>query len=47
MIQHEAVVIGLGQGGSLLADIASLFGGCRDCSGQHNLSVQMGSHPTR
>jgi hypothetical protein len=48
MIQHEAVVIRLGEGGSLLADVSSLFGSCRDCSGQNNLSVgQMGSHPTR
>jgi hypothetical protein len=48
MIQHETVVIRLGERGSLLADVASLFGGCRDCSGQNNLSVgQMGSHPTR
>jgi hypothetical protein len=48
MVQHEAVVIRLGEGGSLLADVSSLFGGCSDCSGQNNLSVgQMGSHPTR
>jgi hypothetical protein len=48
IVQHETVVIRLGEGGSLLADVASLFGGCRDCSGQNNLSVgQMGSHPTR
>jgi hypothetical protein len=48
MVQHEAVVIGLGEGGSLLADVSSLFGSCCDCSGQNNLSVgQMGSHPTR
>ena len=48
MIQHEVVVIGLGEGGSLLTDVASLFGDCRDCSCQNNLSVgQMGSHPTR
>ena len=48
MVQHEAVVIGLGEGGSLLADVSSLFGSCRDCSCQNNLSVgQMGSHPTR
>ena len=46
MVQHEAVVIRLGEGGSLLADVASLFGGCRDCPRQNNLSVrQMGSHP--
>ena len=43
MVQHEAVVIRLGEGGSLLADVASLFGGCRDCPRQNNLSVrQMG-----
>jgi hypothetical protein len=48
MVQHEAVVIRLGEDGSLLADVASLFGGCRDCSGQNNLSAgQMGSHRTR
>ena len=48
MVQHEAVVIRLGEGGSLLADVASLFGGCRGCPRQNNLSVrQMGSHPTR
>jgi hypothetical protein len=48
MIEHEAVVIGLGEGGSLLANVSSLFGGCHDCSGKNNLSVgQMGSHPTR
>jgi hypothetical protein len=47
MIQHEAVVIRLGEAGSLLAEVSSLFGGCCDCSGQNNLSVgQMGSHPT-
>jgi hypothetical protein len=38
MIQHEAVVIRLGEGGSLLADVTSLFGSCRDCSGQNNLT---------
>jgi hypothetical protein len=48
IVQHETVVIRLGEGGSLLADVSSLFGSCRDCSGQNNLSVgQMGSHPTR
>jgi hypothetical protein len=39
VIQHETVVIRLGEGGSLFADVAGLFGGCRDCSGQNNLSV--------
>jgi hypothetical protein len=44
MVQQDAVVIRLGEGGSLLADASSLFGGCRDCSGQHHLSVgQLGS----
>src|SRR3984957_12628621 len=38
MVQHEAVVIRLGERGSLLADVARLFGGIRDCSGQHNPS---------
>jgi hypothetical protein len=48
MVQHEAVVIRLGEGRSLSTDASSLFGSCRDCSGQHNLSIgQMGSHPTR
>jgi hypothetical protein len=48
MVQHEAGVIRLREGGSLLAEVASLFGGCRDCPGQNNLSVgQMGSHPAR
>ena len=36
---HEAVVIRLGEGGSLLADVASLFGGCRDGPGQNNLRL--------
>jgi hypothetical protein len=35
IVQHDTVVIRLGEGGSLLADVASLFGGCRDCSGQN------------
>ena len=39
MVQHEAVVIGLGEGGSLLADVSSLFGSCCDCSGQNNLEA--------
>jgi hypothetical protein len=39
MVQHEAVVIRLGERGSLLADVARLFGGIRDCSGQNNLRV--------
>ena len=48
MVQHEAVVIRLGEGGSLSADVARLFGGCGDCSSQNNLNIgQMGSHPTR
>ena len=39
MVQHEAVIIRLGERGSLLADVARLFGGIRDCSGQNNLRV--------
>jgi hypothetical protein len=39
MIQHEAVVIRLGEGGSLLAEVAGFFSGCRDCSGEINLSL--------
>ena len=47
MIQHESVVIRLGESGSLLADVASLFGRCRGCSGENNLGVgQMRPHPT-
>jgi hypothetical protein len=43
MVQHEAGVIRLGERGAPLADISSLFVGCRDCSCQNNLSVgQMG-----
>src|SRR3984957_21121159 len=34
IVQHQAVVIRLGEGGGLLAGVASLFGGCRDCSGR-------------
>jgi hypothetical protein len=39
MIQHEAVVRRLGEGGFLLAEVAGFFSGCRDCSGEINLSL--------